>query len=198
MADERDSGRDERWAALEADLAGRAATAEAGERAADAAELTRAGLRQITLVDRLRHHVGRPAALTVRGAGVVRGRLRAVGADVVELDAPSPADEVVVPVASLLVVDGLGADASSPRAVSKVDARLGLAHVLRRVARDRTRVRMVLVDGSSLSGTIDVVAADHLELAEHPLEVPRRRNEVRAHLLVPVAAVGAVWTYPSA
>jgi hypothetical protein len=47
-------------------------------------------------------------------------------------------------------------------------------------------------DGPRLVGTIDAVGADHLDLAEHPEGLPRRRENVRTVATVPFAAVVAV------
>src|SRR6478736_106449 len=47
-------------------------------------------------------------------------------------------------------------------------------------------------DGPRLLGTIDAVGADHLDLAEHPDGLPRRRENVRAVATVPFAALIAV------
>jgi hypothetical protein len=40
-----------------------------------------------------------------------------------------------------------------------------------------------------LVGTIDAVGADHLDLAEHPEGVPRRRGNVTAMTTVPFQAL---------
>jgi hypothetical protein len=73
-----------------------------------------------------------------------------------------------------------------------VSARLGLGAVLRGIARDRSAVTLVLVDGSALSGTLDRVGQDFVEVAEHPGADARRRTEVRGVRAVPYAAVAAV------
>ena len=46
--------------------------------------------------------------------------------------------------------------------------------------------------GLQLFGTIDSVGADHLDLAEHPEGLPRRRENVRVVTTVPFPALVAV------
>jgi hypothetical protein len=57
--------------------------------------------------------------------------------------------------------------------------------MLRIVARDRSPVRLWLTDGRVLEGTLDDVGLDHVDLAAHPVDEPRRLGSVReAHLVV--------------
>jgi hypothetical protein len=45
------------------------------------------------------------------------------------------------------------------------------------------------VTGSVVTGTIDAVGLDVLELSEHPADLPRRAENVTGRRLVPFAAV---------
>jgi hypothetical protein len=71
-------------------------------------------------------------------------------------------------------------------------ARLGLGSALRAIARDRLQVTVVLIDGSTLPGTVDRVGADFLEMAEHAPGEPRRRGDVSGMRTVAFAAVAVV------
>jgi hypothetical protein len=69
---------------------------------------------------------------------------------------------------------------------------------LKGLARDRAVVQVVLDDGAVLTGTIDRVGADYLELAEHAADEPRRVEAVRGVRAVVLTAVGVVRTVPPA
>jgi hypothetical protein len=68
----------------------------------------------------------------------------------------------------------------------------GLAPVLRVLCRDRTVTGVALAAATALTGTIDRVGSDYLDLAEHPLDVPRRRSAVIGVRTIPLAAVAAL------
>ena len=174
-----------RWEDLFGDLAAQAEQAEADELAAEVSDRSRREHALLTLGDRLRPAVGTSVAVTCVGAGPVRGVLRDVGPDWLLLEG-----EVLVATAAVLGVSGLGARAEV--GTSEVDARLDLRWALRGLARDRSGVRLVLVDGTALAGTIDRVAADHLDLAEHPEGEARRAGAVRQVRLVPLSALAVV------
>jgi hypothetical protein len=60
------------------------------------------------------------------------------------------------------------------------------------MARDRSAVSVITDDGAGLTGTIDRVGADFVEVAEHPLGEPRRAGAVRAVHTVALDAVAVV------
>lgn len=174
-----------RWDELFADLEAQLA----GERRefldAEVAERVRIERRSVTLVDRLRAHVGRGLALDV-GPAVVRGTVREVGSDFVLVEDEGGGDSLV-PVAALTSVAGLGrAVAPAPGAVLR---RLGLASALRALVRDRAEVRVV-TDSGELRGTPALVAADHIDLATLAAgELDHGPTQVRT---VPLAALRVV------
>ena len=174
-----------RWEELFGDLAGQAEAADAAEHAAEVGDRSRREHALLTLADRLRPAVGSALLVTCAGAGPVRGVLREVGPDWLLLE-----DDTLVAAAAVLGITGAGARAEV--SARQVDARLDLRWALRGLARDRSGVRLVLVDGTTLAGTVDRVAADHLDLAEHPEGEARRASAVRQVRLVPLPAIAVV------
>ena len=68
--------------------------------------------------------------------------------------------------------------------------RLDAAWALRRLARDRARVRVRTRDGEAHGGLLEVVAADHLDLVDDLLGATR--GGPRRATTVPLAAVAVV------
>jgi hypothetical protein len=175
-----------RWSDLFADLEAQASGLAAAEVDAEVAERTRIDVSRLTFTARLGGALGHPVELRCAGAGIRRARLDRVGAD--WLLATEPGDvELLVPVGAVLAVKGLGRW-SSPVPAGRAEP--GLRAVLRRIARDRSPVRAVLTDGTAVTGTVDRVGVDFFELAEHPLDVPRRATAVTAVRAVPLPALG--------
>ena len=184
------SGPGMRWQALFDDLEAQLDAAQAAELASEVAERTRRETALLRLVDRLRAAQGALVALSVPGVGVLRGRLVDAGADWLLLD-EGGAREVLVPLPAVLGVTGLGPLSTAPEQ-GTVAKRLDLRWALRGLARSRTGVALGLLDGTLLTGTLDRVAHDHLDLAEHGLGEARRAAAVRQVSVVPLAAVALV------
>lgn len=104
-------------------------------------------------------------------------------------DARSTRTQCVIPLSAVanVVLDEEQSAASlaveSDLAGRQVD-RVGLAFVLRDLCRRRRTVELD-TRGGLLTGTIDRVARDHLDLAVHPLGTLRRSTEVQHFRLVP-------------
>ncbi len=177
-----------RWERLFEDLEGQLEAASVAELAGEVAERTRIELGRLSFADRLMAAVGELVALDLLGGASVEGRLeRAAEEWLVLRQGVLPA---LIPLRAVITVSGLGIAAAEQRSV--VLRRLSFASVLRAVARDRSPVRIESVSGRSLSGTVDAVGADHLDLAEHPADEPRRPAAVRRVLTVPFPAVAVV------
>lgn len=157
----------------------------------EVADRIRAEVAKFTVLDRLRGAVGTVVRVELTNAEPVQGELSRVGKDCLLMEA-GPYEEWLIPVAALTAVHGLGPWAEA--AEGAVAAKLGLAHLLRGIARDRSPVTLFClgVGGHPVTGTIDRVGSDFLEIAEHPLDAPRRRTEVYNTRLVPTQAITAV------
>jgi hypothetical protein len=179
-----------RWAELFADLEGELDADSAAELAAEVSERSRTELGRLRLVDRLRAGAGTPVTLALPHA-TVSGRLTEVGAEWV-LVAERGGREALVLLAAVLAVQGVGERAEEPGSEGRVASRLRLASALRALARDREPVAVLLTDGSSLTGTIDRVGQDFVELALHDPGEPRRAGTVRAVRLVATGGVSLI------
>jgi hypothetical protein len=182
-----------RWRQLFADLAAQFAEAEAEVERGEIASRARYELGTVALADRLRGAVGARVGLRCRGADRVTGVLADVGVDWVLLEDDGGAD-VLVALPAVLAVGGLGRLTGSAEDAGPVRRRLDLRRALRALARDRSAVRMVLVDGAVLTGTMDRVGADFVELAVHEADEWRRTSAVRGVEAIALAGVAVVRT----
>lgn len=180
-----------RWEALFDDLEAQFDAEQAVELAAEISDRTRRELALVRLADRLRPARGSVITARVAGIGVVEGNVAGVGADWLLL-AEIGGREALIPTTSIVSITGLGPVSAAPNSEGEVARRLGLAHVLRAVARDRAAVTISYLDGASSSGTIDRVGADFLEIAEHPPAEARRASAVQTVRTVPFSALAVV------
>ena len=182
-----------RWEELFADLEAQAAADDRAELDAEVAERTRRESARLRVVDRLRgaETAGHVLTFTVvggsAGAAVETGRVGGVGPDWVLVVRDGA--EVLVVLAAVESVLGLGPESAEPGSEGPVVARLGLGHALRAVARDRAEVGLTTTAGTVLVGTIERVGADHVELTDHPAGEPRLRGSRR---LVPFTALATL------
>jgi small nuclear ribonucleoprotein (snRNP)-like protein len=180
-----------RWERLFADLDAEADSAEWAALTALVADRARAEVGRIRFVDRLRGATGHPVECHLLGGATVAGVLRQVGPDWLLLGRPG-GGEAVVALAAIGSVTGLGAYSAAPGSEGHVAARLDLRYALRRLARDRSPLTVVLSDGATLTGTLDRVGADFVELAEHPADEARRPRAIRGVRTVQVRALAVV------
>jgi hypothetical protein len=177
-----------RWENLFEDLEAQLRAEEQRELSAEVADRTRRERALIGMSERLLAHLG--SVLTVRSEGglVLSGALLDVGAGWLLLGDPAGAGALVA-TGRLVSVDGLE---SRARAMGAVARRFGMGAALRAVSRDRAVVLIETVGGERVSGTIDAVGADLLDLAEHPLDLPRRPENVLGVRAIPFSAICAV------
>lgn len=181
-----------RWEQVFEDLAAQWEAENRAQLRGEIADRTRRERAGVHLLDRLCAQLGeeRPVDLDLLGGHRVRGVPVDLGADFVVL--ADGGARRFVRLAAVLALTGLvhrAAAASDVRAAR----RFGLGYVMRALARDRTTVVVDDVSGGRRVGTIGAVAADHLDLREHPVDRPGRRATDPVRVL-PFAAIAAVGT----
>jgi hypothetical protein len=180
-----------RWEGLFEDLEAQAAQLAAAERAAEIDDRTRGEIGKLGVLERLRTAVGQPVRLRLPGGSTAAGVVVRVGPEWLLLD-ETEGREVVVAMRHLLGARGLVRFSAVPDSLGVVDSRLGIRHVLRGIARDRSPVRIQLVDATSVDATVDRVGADFIEVATHAPGEARRRQDVRDVELLPISALVAI------
>jgi hypothetical protein len=169
-----------RWQRLFDDLEAQLRAAESAGHDADVLGLVSVERARLSLVARLAAGANLVDLVLADGARV-QGRLVQHGQDWLALsDGP----------AEVLVLAHAITQAAAPvRDGGDRTSRIGLRTVLRGLARRRCYVRAGLTSGRSLGGTLDSTGADHVELALHDADVPRRSADVRSVVLVPFDAL---------
>jgi len=180
-----------RWNALFDDLEGQAAAIAQAELEGRVDARIRHEVGQLNLIDRLRPTVGASLSLRTSGGAWVIGTVTRVGSEWLLL-AEDAGREAVVALGALTAVSGVGRLSAGPDSMTVVESRLGLRHVLRGLARDRSTLRIHLSDSQILDGTIDRVGADFIEVAEHAAGEVRRRDEVRRVSIVAISAIAVI------
>jgi hypothetical protein len=182
-----------RWQQLFADLQAQFDEEEAAAERGESASRARAEIGAVQLVQRLRGALGSRLSLTCRGAGQIGGVLAHVGADWLLLE-DDGGRQYLVASSAVRAVAGLGRGTAAAEPEGRV--RMDLRRALRGLARDRAAVQVILDDGGVLTGTVDRVGADYVELAEHPADQPRRAEAVQGVRAVVIGAVAVVRTAP--
>ena len=167
-----------RWDRLFDDLEAQFEAEAHAAAAADLADLVRAERAGLSLADRLRAHVDARLGWHLRETSLLEAELLDLGADWLLLRWGRR--ELVVALPAVLGVQDLARPARQDGGA--VARRLGIGSVLRRLAQDRAEVQLRLAGGPTpgeeVSGTIDRVGADHVDLAEHPRGSFRRAQDV--------------------
>ena len=176
-----------RWEALFADLEAQLAAAGQAAVEAEIADRQRGEVAGLELTARIRAQRGR--TLRVHAGlegGPLAGVLQQLGADWLLLESASGSH--VVALNAVEMIEGMDRYALPvPGSVQ-----LKLASALRGLARDRYPVALALRGRQALHGSIDRVGRDYLEFAVVEPGTPRRRDNVSAVVMVPLARVAAV------
>lgn len=180
-----------RWDALFDDLESQMAEQDRLVLDADISERVRAELVGIGIADRLRGSLACRISVHLLCGETVHGVLSHAGADALVVDEGQ--HQALVPYAAVGRYSGIGRVA--PGESSPVKRRLGLAHALRGLARDRAALSLTVGGGSTsvrLTGVIDRVGADFLDLALVAPGDVRRSVHVREVSTVPFTALSLV------
>jgi hypothetical protein len=180
-----------RWAGLFDDLEAQASALERAARASEVDERTRIEAGRVPLTDRIRPAVGSAVRITTVGGWLATGMLRRVSTDWVLVEELG-GREVVVMVGALISLGGVRRMSAAPDSLTVVESRLGVRHLLRGIARDRSPVRIHARDGTVIDGTMDRLGSDYVEVAAHAPGEPRRRAEVREVLLVAIPGIAMI------
>lgn len=181
-----------RWHQLFADLQAQFEAEEAAAEQVESASRARAEVGGLGIIDRLGGALGLPLVLACGAPGAVAGVLAEVGPDWLLVE--DGARQCLVALGAVRSVAGLGRRTAIPEPAGSVGRRLDLRRALRGLARDRSAVQIVLDDGGVLSGTLDRVGADYVELAEHPGDLPRRAEAVQGVRAVVISRIAFVRT----
>ncbi|HEV8648793.1 MAG TPA: hypothetical protein VG276_05155 [Actinomycetes bacterium] len=128
------------------------------------------------------------------GARLVRGTVIASYPDFFVLQGRDDAQHLVRPEATSIA---LPPEPIPPQpAPSAAARRYTLSLALRELARRREPVRLELIDGNAVAGTVEAVGSDYVEVAEHDIGEARRETAVRARRLTALAAVALVTLLP--
>lgn len=185
-----------RWDHLFDDLAGQLEHELQSEESDLQFEEERLRLGRLALRDRLTALKSAPDSalaqvrLRVRSGESHGVRVVTVGRDWVagDLQGPPSNQQAIIPFSA---IEGVmltptqateSLEARGPR--SELAERLGIAFLLRDLCRRRTTVTLVTATGPT-TGTIDRVGRDHLDLAVHEPDRPRRTSEVQHVQVVP-------------
>lgn len=184
-----------RWELLFDDLESQLERGLAEEHDEVARDDERLRLARLGLGDRLRAASGRRVEVILRSGSRCAFTVEQVGRDWACGEVDGGSDVLVVPfwgVAAIELPPALVRDSLAP-AVGRqqLAERLGIPFVLRDLARRRRFVELA-VGEALLRGTIDRVGRDHLDLAEHEPDQPRRERVVRRSCLVPLATLDCV------
>jgi hypothetical protein len=190
-----------RWDQLFDDLEAQFDDLADAEMRAELGDRQRVAAGAISMVERLSGASGRQVRCRTAAGITLAGRLSRVGPDWLLIE-ESPGRDAVLAMRAVTAIEGLSA-ATGP-AMTGLDLRLNLRHAARGLARDRSPVSMVVSGGvgepaglyTEITGTLDRVGADFMELAVHAPWEPRRNASVRSVVLIPLTAIVLIRAVP--
>ncbi|GAB3296994.1 hypothetical protein GCM10027298_07730 [Epidermidibacterium keratini] len=158
-------------------------------RDAEIADRIRREVAQIAMLDRLRAAEGQGVVLHLAPDRVHRGTIRQVGADWLLI--AEPAGECLVALRHVQTIDGLGTltAAALQAPARRIFEGMDLRYALRGIAVDRAQVRVGLAGGAELTGTIDRVGADFIDVAIHAVGELRRSSQVTGRTTIALPAL---------
>ncbi len=160
---------------------------------AELADRSRVAFGTVTAIERVVGSIGGVLRVRLPGDRQASGVLTRVGPDFLLLREHHAAD-LLIAWSAVQGVEGLSRRTGP--GLGTVDTRFDLRKAVRSVARDRAPVTLLTAHGTELSGTIDRVGADFVELAAHAAWEIRRSDAVRGVVLVPLAAVTLIRSAP--
>lgn len=189
-----------RWEQLFTDLEAQYDELAEAALLADLADRQRVEFGAIGMVARLIGALEQPVRLHA-GPATVSGILTTVGPDWA-LVSEAPGRDAVIALAHLRIAEGM--TASTGRPLGHVARKLTLRSALRGLARDRAPVSLLLAGSApsettgsgDLTGTLDRIGADFVELAVHAAWELRRAAGVGRSALVPLTAIAVVRSQP--
>jgi hypothetical protein len=181
----------DRWDRLFSDLDGQAAALADAERWAEVDDRIREEAGALTIAERLHAAAGKTVRFQCPGGVTVSGTVAGVGRDWVTVH-EATGHETVIVLDTLLAAHCLPSGATKSSAWPVVDSRLSLRHAVRILIRDRSAVRVHLLDGAVVDGTLDRIGANFVEVAARARPDARRRDAVRSTTLINMGAVVAI------
>lgn len=193
-----------RWERFFEDLEDQLAAEWEAERAALDSEAERVRVARLELRSRLVALAAAPApsvSLEMSDGSAIDATIDAVGADWMAVRARVTGSEaqgaiVVLPLRALRSLGAAHGEVLRSARPSPPEGRLAqritFGFALRDLARRRVPVVVGVVSGRALTGTLDRVGADHLDLAVHDAGSPRRASEVTGYRVIAFEAVAWV------
>jgi hypothetical protein len=181
-----------RWDALFKDLEAQFAEGDKLSLEAEISERARADTAGVRVADRLRGSVGTLVRVHLVTGAVFEGTLTYAGADAFVLN--DKRHQVLIPHSGVSRYVGFGRFSRSEP--SAVRSRLGLSNALRALARDRSELTVTLratdARDAGMTGVIDRVGLDYIDLAAVRPGEARRALQVSQVSTIPFSALAAI------